>query len=323
MKHESLNIDSSNYSFEDSRSLDQGLSFAKAEEIFKEKGLDFDRPHMRSLKLIGEDDTYTNLALLLSDQCMHQTKAAVFQGMDKLVFKNRKELTGSLFSQMEELIDFIDFYNQTRSEIKGIYRKDSRDYPEDAVREAVLNAYVHRDYSFSSPLLVSIFDDRLEIVSIGGLVKGIELEDIKLGVSVLRNEALANIFYRLKLIEAYGTGIMKIENAYRDCRRKPVFEASANAFKVTLPNMNYNDPEDIGNIFYFKEDIPPYNAPVSASDRAEKIRAMCREKGYIVRKDIEEAFEVSQPMAVIILKDMQNAGVIRRIGKGKNIRYIC
>ena len=50
---------------------------------------------------------------------------------------------------------------------------------------------------------------------------------------------------------------------------------------------------------------------------------MCREKGYIVRKDIEEAFEVSQPMAVIILKDMQNAGVIRRIGKGKNIRYIC
>ena len=81
MKHESLNIDSSNYSFEDSRSLDQGLSFAKAEEIFKEKGLSFDRPHMRSLKLIGEDDTYTNLALLLSDQCMHQTKAAVFQGM--------------------------------------------------------------------------------------------------------------------------------------------------------------------------------------------------------------------------------------------------
>ena len=315
--------DSSGYSYESARSLEQELTFGKAEETFRDKDMMFDRVHMRTLKLIGEDGMYTDLALLLSDQCVHQTRFAVFQGTDKLVFKNRKELTGSIFSQMDELMELIDFYNQTRSEIRGLFRRDSRDYPEDAIREAVLNAYVHRDYSFSSPLLVSMFDDRLEIVSVGGLVKGIELEDIRLGVSVLRNEALANIFYRLKLIEAYGTGIFKIENAYRECGRKPVFEATANAFKVTLPNMNYDAPAGTDNIYYLKEEGPVYGIEPVRSDRAERIRALCRKKGYVVRKDIEEAFQVSQPTAIIILKDMQTAGVLKRIGKGKNIRYIC
>ena len=71
---------------------------------------------------------------------------------------------------------------------------------------------------------------------------------------MLRNEALANIFYRLKLIEAYGTGMLKIENAYRGCNRKTVFEATANAFRVTLPNMNYDAPAGTDNIYYLKEE---------------------------------------------------------------------
>ena len=82
---------------------------------------------------------------------------------------------------------------------------DIRDYPPEAVREALLNALVHRDYAFSGPTLISIFEDRIEFVTIGGLARGIGLEDIRLGVSVLRNPDLANIFYRLRLIEAYGT----------------------------------------------------------------------------------------------------------------------
>lgn len=83
-----------------------------------------------------------------------------------------------------------------------------RDYPPEAIREALLNAIVHRDYSFSSATLIRIFEDRIEFVTIGGLVKGIVLDDVMLGVSALRNQYLANIFYRLRLIEAYGTGIL-------------------------------------------------------------------------------------------------------------------
>ena len=87
-----------------------------------------------------------------------------------------------------------------------------RDYPPEAIREALFNAIVHRDYSFSGATLISIFEDRIEFVTIGGLVKGITLDDVKLGIPVLRNQHLANIFYRLRLIEAYGTGILKIND---------------------------------------------------------------------------------------------------------------
>lgn len=89
-------------------------------------------------------------------------------------------------------------------------RTDIRDYPEVAVREALLNLIVHRDYSFSASALISIYEDRIEFVSVGGLVPGMELEGIMVGLSVCRNQNLTNVFYCLKLTEAYGTGMRKI-----------------------------------------------------------------------------------------------------------------
>lgn len=111
---------------------------------------------MRTLKLIDQDRLYSNLALLLSDQCVHTIKVAVFQGTDQTIFKDRREFTGSLMQQMNEVYDFIDFRNQTRATIEKLYRIDVRDYPEVAVREALLNLLVHRDYSLV-PALLSVF----------------------------------------------------------------------------------------------------------------------------------------------------------------------
>ena len=117
----------------------------------------------------------------------------------------------------------------------------------------MLNALVHRDYAFSSSTIISIFDDRIEFVSIGGLPKGVSLDDIMLGISVPRNEKLAKIFYRLHLIEAYGTGIPKIMRSYADCKRKPELQATDNAFKITLPNRDINNHKMIDNNISFKE----------------------------------------------------------------------
>lgn len=112
----------------------------------------------------------------------------------------------------------------------------------------MLNAIVHRDYSFCGDTLINIFEDRIEFVTIGGLVRGISLDDVMLGVSVLRNQYLANIFYRLRLIEAYGTGILKIKECYRDYAVQPVIETTGNAFKITLPNTNfYAEGEKVSN----------------------------------------------------------------------------
>lgn len=99
---------------------------------------------MRTLKIIDNNGLYSNLALLLSDQSFHTIKVAVFQGTDQTVFKDRREFSGSLMKQMNEVYEFIDFRNQTRATIEKLSRIDVRDYPEIAVREALLFRYVRK-----------------------------------------------------------------------------------------------------------------------------------------------------------------------------------
>ena len=189
--------------FEEIRSLEQDLTFESARKEFSDRNIPFETAQMKTLGIINQDDIYTNLGLLLSDQCMHTIKAAVFEGTDQNVFKDRKEFSGSLFRQMHEAYDYIDFHNQTYSTFHKLLRVDTRDYPEVAIREALLNSLVHREYGTSASTLISIYTDRIEFTSIGGLVTDISLADIMMGVSVCRNARLANVFYRLELIEAY------------------------------------------------------------------------------------------------------------------------
>ena len=241
-----------NYAFEGMLKL--GV-FDKEKKEFQKRNISLEQPQMKTLGIINQDGIYTNLGLLLSDQCVHTIKTAVFEGKNQNIFKDRKEFTGSLFAQMEAVYDYIDFRNQTHSTFEKLYRIDNRDYPEVAVREALLNCLVHRDYGYSSSILISMYEDRLEFTSIGGLVTGVMLEDVMMGISVCRNSKLANIFYRLELIEAYGTGIQKIMNAYQDQIIKPEIKVSNNVFKIILPNTNaqcelreelqyYTEPED-------------------------------------------------------------------------------
>lgn len=305
-------------SYEAARSLNQYLTFTKAAAFFKKRKVDFGKAQMRTLHMIGEDDTYTNLAFLLSEQCTHMIKLAVFEGGRKSVFKDRRELSGSLLEQLEEAFNYIDRYNRTRAEFSGLDRLDMRDYPPEAVREALLNAIVHRDYSFSGATLISIFEDRIEFVTIGGLVKGITLDDVKLGVSVLRNQYLANIFYRLRLIEAYGTGILKINESYDDYAAKPKIETTDNAFKITLPNTNFHAEEQKA------PNILKIGGSTSVTKKEERMNAvleLCRSKGSVVRSDVEMALGVSQSTAILLLRELTGDGVLIKKGKTKNLRY--
>ena len=301
-------------SYEEARSLNQQLTFEATQEFFSKRKVDLGPTQMRTLSMIGNDGTYTNLAYLLSDQSAHSIKLAVFEGDKKSVFKDRSECSGSLFSQLDEAYRFIDRHNRTRAEFIGLDRVDIRDYPTAAIREALLNAIVHRDYSFSGSILISIFDDRMEFVTIGGLVKGITLEDINLGISVLRNERLANIFYRLNLIEAYGTGILKINECYTDYTKKPRIEATDNAFKIILPNINYYTEKKTS------EEVPP-TAKTKKDDRKNAVIALCRKNEAVTRKDIETTLGLSQASAISLLREMSESGTLIKTGKGKNLKY--
>ena len=294
--------------FESMRSLEQNLSFEAAEKQFEKQNIPFDTAKMQTLGMISADGIYSNVALLLSDQCPSTIKAATFSGEDKGSFQDRREFGGSLFQQMEELYSYLDMRNQTKATFDGLYRIDTRDYPENALREALLNSLVHRDYSFRASTLVSVYADRIEFVSVGGLPSGIELDDIMLGLSVCRNPKLAAIFYRLQLIEAYGTGMPKIMNAYTETELKPKIEVSSNAFKITLPNRNTgaNHTETLVGTLKSEE---------------KRILDFIGSNGHIVRSDVDQLLDVSQATANRILKQMVAEGLIYQDGNGRKTKY--
>ena len=293
--------------FEELRSLNQNLDFDFLKKEFEDANIKLEHSQMKTFNIIDEDGLYTNLGLLLSEQCPHTIKSAVFEGSTKEIFKDRFEFSGSLLKQMKDVYSFLNRYNRTNSEITGLKRTDTREYPEIALREALLNSIVHKEYSYSSSTLISVFDDKIEIVTIGGLTKGLNEDDIMLGVSILRNRNLANIFYRLKLIEAYGTGIPKIIESYNEYNVKPKIEISSNAFKITLPNT-------------LKEKSSS-KLEKNLSDKEYLIVNMLKENEYIKRTDIEKNLSISSSMAIKLLRNMVDNLVIEKIGKGKNVIY--
>ena len=295
--------------FEEMRSLEQQLTFVATEQEFARRGLAFGAEQMRTLKLLNSDGLYTNLALLLSEQCPQTIKVAVFEGTDQSVFKDRREFSGSLLQQMNEVYDYLDKHNRIHSTFDKLLRIDTRDYPETALRETLLNLLVHRDYAYRASGLISVFSDRIEFVSIGGLMPGFLLEDIMAGVSVCRNQRLANVFYRLQLIEAYGTGMKKIMNAYRDMGKTPDVEVTHNTFKIILPNVNGQEDR-----------MAPSFSGVSGSHE-EKILAVIRAQGEASRAEIERAIGVSTSTTTRLLREMTQTGVLQRVGQGRATRY--
>lgn len=302
--------------YEEARSLNQNLTFKEAEAYFAKKHLQFGDVQKRTLQLISADGTYSNLGMLLSDQCISIIKLAVFEGSKKTVFHDRKELSGSLFKQLEDAYAYINQFNYTRSEFPGLERVDTRDYPPEAVREALLNAVIHREYGIGGPTLISIFDDRIEFVTIGGLVKGLSLSDIKLGVSMLRNKNLANVFYRLHLIEAYGTGLLKIDECYADCAVKPQLLATDNAFKLVLPNINFA-AKRVKNYSLADES----KTASKKEERYQIVLELARKNSLVTRSMIEKALHVSTSTAVLVLKKMLQLGLLKKYGEGRNVSY--
>ena len=303
--------------------MNQELTFETTEKEFQLRKVEFGMQQMRTLKLIDQDGLYSNLAMLLSDQCVHTIKVAVFQGKDQTVFKDRREFAGALMKQMNDVYDYIDFHNQTHATIEKLLRIDVRDYPEIAVREALLNLLVHRDYAFSASALISIYEDRMEFVSIGGLMPGIDLEDVMAGISVCRNQDLANVFYRLHLIEAYGTGISKIIGAYADEEEKPVIETTRNTFKIILPNINamrekvrISEPEA-------KEENPETNKEDTQelSSEEEQVLEYAGKHEDFTKNDVVSLLKVSASTAARVIRGLVERNFLKRNGKARNTYY--
>lgn len=308
-------LQNSGRSFELCRSMNQELTFHTLQTEMQKRLIELGTSQMRTLKLIGEDGLYTNLALLLSDQCETTTKVALFQGTDKEVFRDRKEFTGSILKQLEEVYQFINLLNKTKATFSGLDRTDMRDYPEEAVRESLLNSIVHRDYSFSGSNLVNIYENRMEFVSLGGLVSGLELKSIFLGVSQSRNPNLAAVFYRMRLIESYGTGIGKIERAYKTYQFQPEFETAKGVFRVTLPNRNEKQERE-------ERAKDHVDTMVSLNEQKSLIVQYAKENGSVTRKEVEDLIGAGTTKSFRLLKELCEAGKLEQKGNGKLSTYV-
>ena len=174
--------------------------------------------------------------------------------------------------------------------IQGADRKMMEKMPEAAFREAIANALIHRVWDVDSHIRVSRFDDRIEVVSSGGLPIGITAEEYLSGkLSVLRNRNLANVFYRLGFVEIFGTGVTRIKQLYAESLIKPDFEVSENTIKIVLPVFGANDnlTEDEKVIYKFLSktmlkpisEIAPY-VPFGKSKTTQLLKAM-GEKGVV------------------------------------------
>lgn len=300
--------------FEAMRSMEQGLTFSSASKAFAKYKVDFTEDKYAALGLCSiYDDLYTNLAWILSDQCQHTTKLAVFADEENTVFKDSREFGGSVFEQLENAYSYLMLCNRTVSVFQGLERIEKQDYPEAALREALLNAIVHRDYSFSGSIIININDSCIEFISLGGLLPGLSKEDIQSGISQPRNRSLAEVFHRIKLIESYGTGIRRIFNLYQGNSRQPKIEVTPNTFKLILPNMNFEAAAD-------KEDFSKSNR-IYVTPQMKIVLDYLSEYGEIGEEGLQELLNVKRTRAYLVARQMCETGLIVTTGRGVSKKY--
>ena len=288
-----LILEGKNIRFEELPCKDQELSFEILYSKLKESVQieTFNRDTLKTLNLYDNVNGYNNAGGLLADR-NH------FPGIDMVKF-------GESISIIQKRVTFenisiLDVYEKAIAVFRDYYeyeviqeadRKKVEKIPEAAFREAIANSLIHRVWDVESQIRVLMFDDRIEVVSPGGLPSGITVNEYLAGkLSVLRNRNLANVFYRLGFVEIFGTGIIRIKQLYEESLAKPEFEVSENAIKVVLPifENNFNLSEDEKAIYKVLSktmlnsisELAPY-VPFGKSKTTQLLKSM-GQKGVVI-----------------------------------------
>ena len=229
----------------------QELSFLELERRAKQEiGIkSLNKDILKTLNLYHDGEGYNHAAELLADQNHFPGIDVARFGEDISIILKRAVLEKeSILSELEKAVEIYRDYYQYE-EIRGMDRVKVEKIPEEAFRETIANALIHRTWDVNAQIRVLMFEDRIEVSSPGGLPAGLSEEEyLKGNISMLRNPILGNVFYRLHIVEILGTGIIRIKEAYKESQKKPVFEVFENSIKVTLPvisNINLNADEAV------------------------------------------------------------------------------
>ena len=303
LEYNRLILEGCNQTFEEITSFNQQLTFAKLEtEFIRVMGIEkINKDILKTLELYSDQSGFNNAAALLADDNQ-------FTGIDIIRFgdtideiMDRESLENiSILSQLEKTLQMFRKYYQYEK-IEGAERKCIDKIPEKAFREAIANALIHRMWDIPASIKVSMYADRIEISSPGGLPVGISEEEYLNGqISILRNPIIGNVFFRLKYIEKFGTGIMRINHAYRNALIKPSYQCFSNSIKVILPVIREN---------------------YDLSEAEQILVSILKGKEKMSRSEIEKAAEMEKSKAVRTLNSLIEKKILKKTGAGRGVRY--
>ena len=298
-----LILEGKNIRFEELPCEDQNLSFEILQHKLKEciQIETFNRDTLKTLNLYSDGNGYNNAAGLLADRNHFPGIDIVKFGENISVIQKRATFENiSILEAYEKAIDMYRDYYQYEV-IQGADRKKMEKIPEAAFREAIANALIHRVWDVEAQIRVLMYDDKIEIISPGGLPAGITEEEYLSGkLSILRNRNLANVFYRLGFVEIFGTGITRIKQLYEGKLILPEFVVSENTITIVLPILEnaLNLTEDERVIYKILSKTMP--KPIS---------------------EIEPYVLFGKSKVTKILKEMVKKGVVIIEGKGRGTKY--
>ena len=298
-----LVLEGKNIRFEELPCKDQELSFEILQSNLKEKIQieTFNKDTLKTLNLYDDVNGFNNAAGLLADKNHFPGIDIVKFGENISIIQKRItfENTSVLGIYEKALSVFRDYYQY--EVIQGADRKMVEKIPEAAFREAIANALIHRVWDVDLQIRVSMFDDRIEVVSPGGLPSGITKDEYLSGkLLVLRNRNLANVFYRLGFVEIFGTGITRIKQIYSEALTKPGFEVSENAIKIILPI---------------------YEESTNLTEDEKVVYKLLSKNMLKSMSEIAPYISFGKSKTTKLLKDMEQKGVITIDGKGKGTKY--
>ncbi len=297
-----LILEGQNSSFEELPASDQNLSFQILEDkLIAELHIDsFSKDTLKTLELYRNGSGFNKAGELLSDRNQYCGIDMVRFGDNISIILDRKTVEHvSILKQFDQALDmFRQYYEYER--IKGSTREKISLIPEEAFREAVANALVHRTWDIDSHVNIAMFQDRIRITSPGGLPRGVSEEEyLRGGISILRNPIIGNVFYRLHMIEKFGTGIRRINDTYQSSMIKPVFTVGENTICIVLP------------VFQEKSDLLPDE---------QKVFALLKNR-ELPSSAIVEATGFGKSKTVTILNKLVNKGYIMVSGTGRGTKY--
>lgn len=295
-----VNIESNNQelTFSQLKTLYIGNNLALRENTFKQ-----------NLNLLTHDGTYNLMASILADVNSYSIKVAVFSGTDKTNLVKRNEYGYKcMLVAVKQVLDYMEALNDTVVDMEGSLRKESKLFDFSCFREAWLNACLHNRWSRQTPPAVYMFDDRIEIISVGGLPDGLTLEEFYEGKSKPVNLELQQIMVQLDYIEQTGHGVPLIVSRYG----KEVFDISENFITVTIPLNHKRNVEGDLSKTAIKE--------MDRSDR--KILELMKENSNISVSEISRQVGLGTTTVTKRIHRLKEVGIVERKGPKKTGQWI-